>query len=606
MSLLKELYERLQARGCSAAQLSKVEELLKSLSTEPPVRVVWSLSRLTVCNLFCFPAEQKTFEFEPGVVVVSGPNRSGKTSVVQALLWTLYGKCCRGVNPVNLTRRELGCSSMLELRSGEDTLVVTRHIASGTTKQVVKLRMSSGVTIDGANKVLHKVWKMFGDYDQFVSMHLMNSATLPLVLHRPTPILRIIRDQTGLGVLELLVDLVKKDLSAARKELLQAPIDTSELGYQAEMEKLTLPMPEKHELDQDLEEMSARREMLLKSMGRFELVKSATPRDGDVNAAASLVRRLSKELKAARWERGRINLVARATAPRPKSPVHISLRGKLRPTECAGCRAALQRIDELDPPAKRARLDMGDAEREARKEAAARGQQDAADRLDEHIKSLEMQLAAARSALSDICTFHLRALEARCLDYHTRKSKAQLDMALWEGQQTRKKRLASQILAARARNHARAEVKQRVDDAQALRDALDGGRKSVGVATEISRASMAALLGKANALLAELCGSRLAFDEMKGFFLDDTIPIYGASGQQILHVALATHLALHSSARRHVVALQVLDESMAALETGLKRELLAFLEAQAGLTSIVISHDEGVQAGAKRAISLRD
>lgn len=118
---------------------------------------------ITSVNLFNFRSyDNASFEFEPNVNIIVGPNASGKTNIIESIILASSGSSYRG-RDVNLVMHEKGWSR-IEMLVGDD-------------KRVIKLQVEN----EGLNKTI--------ELNEQKNKRMPKAKTIPSVLFEPNHLL---------------------------------------------------------------------------------------------------------------------------------------------------------------------------------------------------------------------------------------------------------------------------------------------------------------------------------------------------------------------------------------------------------------------------------
>ena len=166
-------------------------------------------------NNFLGVSGSRTFDFEalkPGVWLVQGKNGAGKTSLIEAIVWCLYGVCTRGEN---LAKKSGVVSQVLNLDAASCS--VTVRFANGlrvtrsrtkTGKAKLWYQLPSGSTARRIEKgtlaltqaMLERLLNV--DYTTFVNTVLLNASQTQTFANGGEERKKIIDDLLGFAVLE--------------------------------------------------------------------------------------------------------------------------------------------------------------------------------------------------------------------------------------------------------------------------------------------------------------------------------------------------------------------------------------------------------------------
>ena len=134
----KEIEKFLKSKSVSDEMIEKV----KTINTEFNQQILisdtllggsWKLKSLEFSNLFCYgPDNIITFDKSKGIVGIVAPNHSGKSSILDIILFTLFDKTSRkGAGKEVMRLGEKSFKSKLEIEMGNKTFVITKK---GTKK----------------------------------------------------------------------------------------------------------------------------------------------------------------------------------------------------------------------------------------------------------------------------------------------------------------------------------------------------------------------------------------------------------------------------------------------------------------------------------------
>ena len=196
----KEIEKFLKAKSVSDEMIEKV----KKINTEFNQQILisdtllggsWKLKSLEFSNLFCYgPDNIITFDKSKGIVGIVAPNHSGKSSILDVILFTLFDKTSRKGSGKEVMRLgEKSFKSKLEIEMGDKTFVInkkgskkTNDVMSNTiefayyskdleTDKIVATKLT-GKTPAETRKVIESY---FGTFDDMImtSISLQNNNT---------------------------------------------------------------------------------------------------------------------------------------------------------------------------------------------------------------------------------------------------------------------------------------------------------------------------------------------------------------------------------------------------------------------------------------------
>lgn len=131
----------------------------------------WELLRLEFSNMFSY-GENQVIDFKGmngKIVGIFAPNRYGKSSIFDIILFTLFEKTSRGTSKLEIiNKRKISMSCMVEILIGEDVYTVRRY---NTGKKFYVNVLKNGVMVD------MEIEKIVGTYNDFVmtSLSLQNN-----------------------------------------------------------------------------------------------------------------------------------------------------------------------------------------------------------------------------------------------------------------------------------------------------------------------------------------------------------------------------------------------------------------------------------------------
>ena len=186
----KHILEYLKESGVSEEVLKEVLTLNNKFNKEAEQdeevmrNVVWELKEFEWDNLFNYGEKNKiNFENLTGVVGLLGPNFSGKSSVVDSILFTLFNSTSKGErkNVHVINQKEQKATGKMKVQIGGDVYQISRNLQKYTKKsrgketQEAKVeldftRISDGECFNGTtrNETDANIRKRFGTFDDFL------------------------------------------------------------------------------------------------------------------------------------------------------------------------------------------------------------------------------------------------------------------------------------------------------------------------------------------------------------------------------------------------------------------------------------------------------
>lgn len=98
------------------------EELNKEIELKKIITNKWKILNLDFSNMFCYGANNEIdFRNSEGIIGLFAPNHSGKSSIVDIILFTLFDKCSRGLRTdiLNQKKTNFHCRLTLEIDGNE-------------------------------------------------------------------------------------------------------------------------------------------------------------------------------------------------------------------------------------------------------------------------------------------------------------------------------------------------------------------------------------------------------------------------------------------------------------------------------------------------------
>jgi len=219
--------------------------------------VNWSLKSLEFDNLFNYGESNKiNFENLSGIVGIFGKNFSGKSSIIDSLLWTLYNSTSKrnrkSLDIIN-QNREYG-SGKVEIEIGDNTLVVDRRSEKyvkrlkGEETEEAKTSLDFSVTnvVTGEQESLNgetrnntdkNIRKFFGTLDDFLLTSMSSQLeSLAFIAEGSTRRKEILAKFLDLEFFEQKYRLAKEDAADLRGALKRL----EEINFEEELQEATL------------------------------------------------------------------------------------------------------------------------------------------------------------------------------------------------------------------------------------------------------------------------------------------------------------------------------------------------------------------------------
>ena len=153
----KHILEYLKESGVSEEVLKEVLTLNNKFNKEAEQdeevmrNVVWELKEFEWDNLFNYGEKNKiNFENLTGVVGLLGPNFSGKSSVVDSILFTLFNSTSKGErkNVHVINQKEQKATGKMKVQIGGDVYQISRNLQKYTKKSRGKETQEAKVELD--------------------------------------------------------------------------------------------------------------------------------------------------------------------------------------------------------------------------------------------------------------------------------------------------------------------------------------------------------------------------------------------------------------------------------------------------------------------------
>jgi len=145
---------------------------------------------------------------EKGIVVVSGPNGSGKTAIIEAIAWGLYGKTVRGTDP----SRDEGTMVAITVEIDGKKLNVIRDRKRGKKMTV----LINDVEYDTAQKAQEELDKILPSYDMWLrSSVLASDDATKFTAATDAERKRTFEAVLGLDAFDVALDSCRADIKAA-------------------------------------------------------------------------------------------------------------------------------------------------------------------------------------------------------------------------------------------------------------------------------------------------------------------------------------------------------------------------------------------------------
>ena len=203
-----------------------------------------------------------------GLFIVQGPNSTGKTSLVEAVLWALWGpRAIPGVKQEQLIKKgESSCQVTLDFEVEDVEYQIRRRYTRGAGPSVILLRRANGKLVPvekGATQVENELNRILGvTYQEALdTLFIRQGEVDKLATARPGELRDLIRDLFGLKKLEHISDILSEKAKNAEKEIQQ-------------LERETVLIKEKErqieELKEELRRLEQQKSKIMKTIKELE------------------------------------------------------------------------------------------------------------------------------------------------------------------------------------------------------------------------------------------------------------------------------------------------------------------------------------------------
>ena len=209
--------------------------------------------------------------FPRGLILIEGPNSTGKTSILDSIIWALWGPTAIGVKNEDLIKfGERYCRVMVEFEVDGKRYLIDRSYDRSTGMQVVLYQYdeSKGKFIDIASKsgeVSKKMQEILQiDYKQALSTVMVRQGEVnELAVASPASLRELISKVYSLDLLEKVNDVLKKEESLLDEKLneLQSkyvPIERIEKQLKEKSDELENKKSKLKERKNELEELKTK------------------------------------------------------------------------------------------------------------------------------------------------------------------------------------------------------------------------------------------------------------------------------------------------------------------------------------------------------------
>jgi len=169
-----------------------------------------------------------------GLFIVQGPNSTGKTSLVEAVLWALWGpRAIPGVKQEQLIKKgESSCQVTLDFEVEDAEYQIRRRYTRGAGPSVILLRRANGKLVPvekGATQVENELNRILGvTYQEALdTLFIRQGEVDKLATARPGELRDLIRDLFGLKTLERITDVLRERAKAIDNEIRKLERETA-------------------------------------------------------------------------------------------------------------------------------------------------------------------------------------------------------------------------------------------------------------------------------------------------------------------------------------------------------------------------------------------
>lgn len=309
IDLMKEYYSDIEISDEEWVQISEIlQGYTNSSSVDESVSrgMKWSPKLLKFNNVYGFGRENSIdFEKMSGIVGIFGNNRSGKSSIIGTLLWTLFNTSDRGKikNYHIINTRKTSCDSSLVFSCNGNDYVVERQAVKNESKyssdaSVTSLNFSSidssgkKVDLNGTQRLdtEKSIRRLIGSFEDFLLMSVATQDDMSkFVKQGSTHRARILAKFLDLDVLSTMHEMTKSDIQALRAKMSVVNFCNWDEIIKKNVEKIA-------QLDEDITEIES--SIVTKKMKYDELRAKFTNSEGSAYIDKGDIEKQKKRVQA--------------------------------------------------------------------------------------------------------------------------------------------------------------------------------------------------------------------------------------------------------------------------------------------------------------------
>lgn len=162
-----------------------------------------------------------------GLTVVTGPNGEGKSSLIEAICWALYGKTIRGTNP---QQGKVPCSAgvTLESAAGIQWVIDRKRVGKDGAQLTLRTLGGSSNTGQTPSETQKRIDALCGSYEAFIASRVFSSehvARFGAATDKGRKAL--VEAMLGMGQWDRALALVRNDLNLAKRAVMQLEVQTA-------------------------------------------------------------------------------------------------------------------------------------------------------------------------------------------------------------------------------------------------------------------------------------------------------------------------------------------------------------------------------------------
>jgi len=193
-------------------------------SSEAPKTRTWHLRVLEFANMFCYttPVSINFMDYS-GLTGIFGSNHSGKSSIIDIILYCLYDKCSRGERKevLNYTKTDFFCSLEFQLDNTIYRICRNAKTIKGTLKIDAEL-WADGINISGKDRyeTNAKIAELIGTYEDLTTTAIsLQGQTNSFIELTHSNRKKLLNDIMRLDYYDKLYDLCNTDLKEVNADL---------------------------------------------------------------------------------------------------------------------------------------------------------------------------------------------------------------------------------------------------------------------------------------------------------------------------------------------------------------------------------------------------